>query len=1055
MRCSSCDHENRAKARFCAACGAALPRGCASCGAELPEHARFCDACGSPVEGGAAPRREPPSTPSPGSYTPRHLAEKILTSRSALEGERKLVTVLFADVAGFTSLSTRLDPEELHGIMDGCFQQVMESVHRYEGTVNQFTGDGVMALFGAPVAHEDHAVRAVAAALAIQRSLVPYAAEIHRTRGLDFGLRIGLNTGPVVVGKIGDDLRMDYTAQGETVNLAARLQQIARPGGVLVSEATHRLASRTFVTESQGEVVLKGIERAVPVYAVTGARTARARFDLALERGLTPLVGRDRELQFLQDCFERARAARGQVVSLVGDAGTGKSRLAYELHRRLEGVPHGFLRADCLPHGETAPFRVVVEFLRGILGLEAGEPEPRQVEKVEAGVARLDPALAWTLPYHKLLLALPAAQLDAEGLDQTQRKRRTLEAVKMLLCHTADERPQLLLVEDLQWIDPSSEEALRSLVDVIGDHRVLLVCTYRAGYSPPWHDRSFHQRLALEPLSQAEAGRMLDHLLAPAQWAPARALVLGRAEGNPFFVEELAGYLRSLGDPPTVASVEASMPQTVQDLLTARIDRLSDPLKRTLQRASVLGREFPLRLLEAISPAEEDVNGAAHELVGLELLHEKELFPELRLSFTQPLVRDVAYEGLLLKARADLHGRAGRALERLYADRLDEVLHDLARHYARSGEAAQALRYRIRAADRAASLFAYEEAEAHCREALDLIDGATTLAAERPGVLDRLGDTRFARGQLTIALERWREALAASGGDAGPLVADLERKIAVASWAAGDRDGAAAALGRGLEALGGNRDSLAAARIHQELGRIRFRLGDGEGATVAAEQALDLGRRLGAPDVVSHACNTLGIVLARAGAIERGAQFVAQSLETALEHGLAAAACRAYTNLAVMYATLDPRRSEQYCRQGLELARKIGDQLQESWLCCAMAGGHCTIEGDFDEGVKAAEQAAEIDRRLGQRSHLPIPLIILAQIHQCRGAFARSAEYYRQALEIAETMGEPQLLVPCYEGLATMAIEEGKEEDAEQWIARSRDVGDSGGETFLLLPFLC
>src|SRR5439155_25465123 len=275
MRCASCSHENRTQAKFCAACGSPLARACAGCGAELPDGARFCDACGASVAGPVAAK---PASPSPGSYTPRHLVEKILTSRGAVEGERKQVTVLFADVAGFTSLSARVDPEELHGIMDGCFQRVLEAVHRYEGTVNQFTGDGVMALFGAPIAHEDHAVRAVAAALAIQKALGGYAADLRRERGLEFGLRIGLNTGPVVVGKIGDDLRMDYTAQGETVNLAARLQQAGQAGGVLVSEATHRLVNRDFVTEDRGELTVKGFDRPVRAFVVTGARAQRTRF---------------------------------------------------------------------------------------------------------------------------------------------------------------------------------------------------------------------------------------------------------------------------------------------------------------------------------------------------------------------------------------------------------------------------------------------------------------------------------------------------------------------------------------------------------------------------------------------------------------------------------------------------------------------------------------------------------------------------------------------------------------------------------------------------------
>jgi adenylate cyclase len=1051
MLCSACRHENRPQAKFCAGCGAPLARRCASCSSELPAEARFCDSCGAPVET-AAPATAPVRVP--GAYTPQHLAEKILTNRSALEGERKQVTVLFADVAGFTALSTRLDPEELHGVMDGCFRYVMEAVHRYEGTVNQFTGDGVMALFGAPIAHEDHAARAVAASLGIQKALAAYGAELRRTRAVEFGLRIGLNTGPVVVGKIGDDLRMDYTAQGETVNLAARLQQAGSPGTVLVSETTARLVRRAFLTEDRGEIALKGIDHAVRVYAVTGERRRQSRFDALLERGLTTFVGRERELAFLEDCLARARDGRGQAVSLVGEAGVGKSRLAYELVRRAESAGVEVRKAECLPHGEAAPFRAVVELLHAILRLDENEAVGPRTESLQAAVAELDPTLTWAVPYAKLLLALPAPELEAEGLDQAQRKQRTLEAVKGLVLRSGDERPQLLLVEDLQWIDRSSEEALHALAGALADRRLLLLCTYRTGYAPPWQDRSFHQRLALEELAAADAARMAETLLPGSEARPLRDLVAARAEGNPLFVEELAVFLRELGPGERAAD---AVPETIHDLLTARIDRLPDAPKRVLQRASVLGREFPLRLLEVVSPDREEVRDAVNELVARELLDEKQLFPEVRLSFAQALIRDVAYRGLLLKSRAELHARAGRALESLYADRLDEVLHDLARHFGESGEPTQALRYRLRAGLRAASLFAYEDAEMDLKGALALVDRHPELAGERVEVLDRLGEVAFARGILVAALEHWTRALVASG-TSGRRVADLCRKRAAAHWAAGQTERALADLESAREALGAELETLEAARIAQELGRIHFRLGDNRRATEWAAQALALGERLGAADVVSHAYNTLGVAAAREGELERGASMVEKSLETALASDLAAVACRAYANLAVMFTSLDHRRSEQYCRDGLELARRIGDQLQQSWLYCALAGGHCTLAGDYDEGVRAAQAAIELDRRLGQQSHLPIPIIILAQIYQCRGDYGRSAEHYREALALAEALGEPQLLFPCYDGLATLAIEEGDETEAERWLSRSRAVQEAAGwssDSFLALPFLC
>ncbi|MGH8720877.1 MAG: ATP-binding protein, partial [Burkholderiales bacterium] len=630
---------------------------------------------------------------------PRHLADRILTSRSAIEGERKQVTVVFVDCVDFTALSSRLDPEDLHAIMDGCFQHLLDAVHRYEGTVNQFTGDGVMALFGAPIAHEDHAVRAVAAALAMQQAVHQYAESLRRQRGLDFAVRIGVNTGPVVVGKIGDDLRMDYTAQGETVNLAARLQQVAPPGSVRLGEGTMRLVSGYFHIERAGEVTLKGLPVPVPTFTVTGQRSARARFDLAVERGLTPFVGRQRELAFLRDAFDKARRGRGNVVSVVGAAGIGKSRLAYELKRGLDERAVTFLSGRCHPHREALPFNLIAQLLQMNFRVEDGEGEKTQVQKVETGVRRLDPSLEWTMPYLKQVLALPAPELDVEGLDEAQRKHRLVEAVRALTLRGAQHRPLFLLMEDLQWIDTSSRDYLDAVVESMATHPILVVCTYRDDYAPAWENRAFHQRLVLDPLSEEETAEMVSALFDRAPVAPAaQQLIAKRAEGNALFIEELTGYLKDRGllaDGAGATLAEAAVPATIQDLLTARIDRLPETAKRVLQVAAVLGREFPLPLLEAVAPQGADVSAELAGLVRGELLGETALFPERRYRFVHLLVQQVAYESLLVKARAELHARAGQALEGLYAERPEEALHELARHYARSPQHDKALHYLV------------------------------------------------------------------------------------------------------------------------------------------------------------------------------------------------------------------------------------------------------------------------------------------------------------------------------------------------------------------------
>jgi adenylate cyclase len=1063
VTCAQCRHENRAAAKFCDNCGEALPRACAGCGTPLRAAAKFCDECGQPVAAAAAIAAAPAparAMQAPTGYTPKHLADRILTSRSALEGERKQVTVVFVDCVGFTALATRLDPEDLHAVMDGCFQHLLDAVHRYEGTVNQFTGDGIMALFGAPIAHEDHAVRAVAAALAIQQAVRRYAEALRSERGIEFAVRVGINTGPVVVGKIGDDLRMDYTAQGETVNLAARLQQAAPPGGTRLSEATTRLVDGYFLIDPTGELTLKGIPEPVRTFTVTGQRSGRARFDLAVERGLTAFVGRRRELLFLRDAFDTARRGRGNVMSVVGAAGMGKSRLAYELKRGLDEHAVTFLSARCHPHREALPFDLIAQLLQMNFRLEDGEAEKSQVHKVETGVRRLDTSLEWTIPYLKHMLALPAVELDVDGLDETQRKRRLIEAVRALTLRGAQQRPLFLLMEDLQWIDSASREYLESVVDAMAAHPILVVCTYRDGYAPAWENRSFHQRLVLDPFSDEETAEMVTALFDRAEIAPAaRDLVIKRAEGNPLFIEELTGYLAHRGlltGGDAAALAEAEVPATIQDLLTARIDRLPDSAKRVLQVAAVLGREFPLPLLVAIAPPGVSLPAELAALVRAELLGETALFPEQRYRFVHLLVQQVAYQSLLVKSRSELHAHAGEALERLYVERPEEALQELARHYGRSNHRAKALHYLVLAGDRARSLFAYDDAAAYYRQALHTLDEGD---ARRALVLEKLGDSAHAHGGLGDALRDFAEALAivAGTGDAR-RAAELHRKLGVAAWEAGERERALDHLQRGLAVLGDDMDNAEAARLSQELGRIHFRLGEHERSMEWARRALALGNALGAPDVVAHAYNTLGVALARAGDIEQAADHVRQSLDVALAHQLGAIACRAYSNLAVMYAALDHVRSREYCREGLALAQRIGDQLQQAWLFCTLAGGHCTLAGDYDQGIKAAQAAVEVDRRLGQRGHLPVPLIILAQIHQCRGEHEQSAMYYREALEVASAVGEPQLLFPCYDGLATLAIEAGDEAEAETWLAKSRTVQEATGwtsDTFLVLPFLC
>jgi class 3 adenylate cyclase len=492
MQCPRCQHANLPQAKFCLECGTRLVLTCAACATELPAGAKFCLECGQPVGGPSA--GQAPFTP-PEAYTPKHLAEKILTSRSALEGERKQVTVLFVDVSGFTSLSERLDPEDVHGLMSRAFELMLAEVHRYEGTVNQFLGDGIMALFGAPIAHEDHAQRAVHAALGIRKALEGYQEELRGRRGISFRVRQGLNTGLVVVGSIGNDLRMDYTAVGDTTNVAARLQVAADPGRILISDAIHRLVGSYFYVRALGEFTLKGKAEPVRAWDVLSARVARTRLEVEAERGLTPFVGRERELRLLFECFEQAKAGHGQVVFIAGEPGIGKSRLLLEFRRRL-GDEATWLEGRALSFERSMAFHPLIDLLRRNFRLEEGDAEGTIVTKMERGVLRLGEDLRPLLPYLRYLLSVDPGDPAVLTMDPQQRRREIFDALRRLTVRASEVRPQVAVFEDAHWMDQATEEYLLFTADSIPTSRVLRLLTYRTGYVHPFGERTYPTRVS-------------------------------------------------------------------------------------------------------------------------------------------------------------------------------------------------------------------------------------------------------------------------------------------------------------------------------------------------------------------------------------------------------------------------------------------------------------------------------------------------------------------------------------------------------------------------------
>ncbi len=677
---------------------------CPACGHEVRENAKFCEECGARVGGGTAPVIRDLRA-----YTPKHLAQRILTSRSALEGERKQVTVLFVDVKGSMELAARLDPEDWHAILDRFFQILSDGVHRFEGTINQYTGDGVMALFGAPVAHEDHAQRACYAALHLQESLRGYGDELRVQKALSFFARMGINSGEVVVGKIGDDLRMDYTAQGETVGLAARMQQIAEPGRTYLTGNTARLVSGYFALRDLGESSIKGVPDAVRVFELTGVGRFRTRLDVARASGLTRFVGRAGEVGRLGEVLERAIAGAGQIAGVVGEAGVGKSRLCLEFieRSRERGVP--VFEAHCPAHGKTLPYLPILQLLRAYFGIGDRDTAPEARRKIAGALLLLDESFRESLPLLFDFLGIADADLPLARMAPEARQRHLLELAGRVLRARSLHEAAVLFVDDLHWIDPESDAFLAGMMDAVVATRTLLLVNYRPEYDAPWTARPDYRTIALRPLDAGAIGELLEALLGNDQSLGAiRGMIADRAAGNPFFAEEL---VRSLVDAEQLAGTKGgyrlaatpervSLPATVESVLAARIDRAGEQEKRILQAAAVIGREFSERVLTSVAGlAAAETHDALERLCAAEFLIERQLYPEAEYAFRHPLTQEIAYRSQLGARRAGLHAAVARAIGESFPDRAHENAALVAHHWENAGEPLEAARSHGNAAE--------------------------------------------------------------------------------------------------------------------------------------------------------------------------------------------------------------------------------------------------------------------------------------------------------------------------------------------------------------------
>ena len=697
---------------------------------------------------------------SPDSYTPKHLAEKILLSKSALEGERKQVTVLFADLKGSMELLADRDPEEARKVLDPVLERMMEAVHHYEGTVNQVMGDGIMALFGAPLAHEDHAVRACYAGLRMQESLKRYAEVTRRSHGVEIQIRVGLNSGDVVVRAIGSDLHMDYTAVGQTTHLAARMEQLAPPGTVRLTGETARLAEGYVEVRSLGPIPVKGFPDPIEIFELTGAGMARTRLQAAALRGLTRFVGRDAEIEHLRRLLGQTDAGHGQVVAIVGEAGVGKSRLTYEFthsHRVQEWL---FLEASSVSYGKATSYLPVIDLLKNYFQIQDRD-DPRKIrERISGKLVTLDQSLVPLLPTFLALFELPIDEPAWQALDPPQRRRHTLDACKRLLLRESQVQPLVIVFEDLHWIDAETQDFLDSIVESLPSARALLLVNYRPEYQHGWGSKTYYTQLRIDPLPRENAAALLSSLLGddPALTGLKDRLI-ERTEGNPFFLEESVQALLETGvllgprgDTRLGRPVDSiQVPATVRSLLAARIDRLASDDKALLQTAAVIGKDVPFPLLDAVTDlAGGGLRSALQRLRAGEFLYETSLFPELDYTFKHALTHEVAYTGVLSERRKTLHGRIVSAIEALHAGRLGEHAERLAAHATAAALWPQAAYYGLQAAQKAKDRYAYTAAIEACERAVE--------SARQAGLVDEQREALVLLGDLHSLCDSLSEA---------------------------------------------------------------------------------------------------------------------------------------------------------------------------------------------------------------------------------------------------------------------------------------------------------
>ena len=1024
MPCPQCGHPNPPAAKFCSGCGAPLELRCPACGHANLLGSRFCNECGRAL---TAPRDAPRT------YTPQHLASRILSSRAALDGERKQVTMLLADLKGSMELLADRDPEEARRLLDSVLERMMEAVSYYEGFINQVMGDGIMALFGAPLAHEDHAIRACYAALRMQEQVGRYGDDMQRTLGVPIQIRVGLNSGEVVVRAIGSDLHMDYTAVGQTTHLAGRMQQMAKPGSTLLTHATLRLAEGYVRVRSLGPSPIRGLAEELEVFELLGTGPSRTRLQASAARGLTRFIGRGAELEQLRAALERARAGRGQVVAIVGEPGVGKSRLVLEVAHSHRTDGWLVLEASAVSYGKAAPFMPVVELLKTYLGIEERDDARRVREKLAGKLLTLDDALRPTLPALQALLDVPVDDPAWKSLGADQQRRSAIDGLRHLWLRESAAQPLLVILEDLHWVDADTQALLESLVESLPSHALMLLVNYRPEYQHGWGGKTYYEQIRLDPLAATSAEALVEALLGrDDSLAPLTSLLIARAQGNPFFLEESVRALEETGvlagergAHRLVKAVQVvQLPETVQAILASRIDRLAPEDKSLLQSASVVGKDVPLVLLQVIARLNErELSAGLARLQSGEFIYETKLLPQVEYTFKHTLTHEVAYASLLQEHRRALHAELVDAIERLFPGAVAEHRDRLVHHAFRGEVWSKAITYLrdlIAVAtpaeidsvmgsgqESAGQLWWRGEYEHAIRTSERDLQVAASFSNFSMRVIGscRLAQAHHAVGNYERAADIFRQVLAALQGDLARERFEMAALPSVwaRSWLAwtlaelGEFDEGAAVGEEGLAI------ALSAEHVYSRfqaffgLGILHLIRGRPESAIPPLEQGVVLARVENVSFFLPFITAPLGAAYALAGRVDAGIGLLEQAIEQAGSMGLVATQSLRLAWLAeahLMAGRLEPARN--HAQRALQLA----------------------------EDRRERGRVADVQRLLAD---------IEAKKADSDGSAAATA--YRGALEAAQTLQMRPVVARCLLGLGCLSRRMGRRDDGRRDVA--------------------